>query len=496
MSTPDIFRTLFSHSKHAFWLDSSSADQPVSRCSSPGGEPPRTPPARFSILGGDPRELITYSVGACVRVESRNEIRNYNETIFQYLQRMTAERFAENHPQLPLQMNGGYVGYLGYECKADVSGVRTNRHKSDMPDAWFVFAERFLIVDHVHEELYLVGLEQGDDRNSCDRWFDEIEAILDEPGIEHDTPMTVNKGPILRFTPERTRSSYLEDIRECLEQIRRGESYEICLTNRLRTRLPKSVDPFELYCALRVLNPAPYAAFLRFGDVTVCCSSPERFLRISSVGRVESKPIKGTVPRGRSLAEDDTLRRELETSEKDRRENLMIVDLVRNDLSRSCIVGSVQVPRLMHVESYATVHQLVSTVVGWLERPRDVMNCVQAAYPMGSMTGAPKVRTMEIIDRLERSPRGIYSGTIGYVSLSGSADMNVVIRTAVLKDDQVEIGVGGAIVSMSNPQDEYDEVILKGRAIMQALALKVSGTPEYMVMHEGDSGYRDKLGII
>ncbi len=226
----------------------------------------------------------------------------------------------------------------------------------------------------------------------------------------------------LCFNLERSKSDYIRDIRSCLREIIAGESYEVCLTNRLRTRVQDNCDlnPFSVYCALRLVNPAPYSAFLRLSkDIAICCSSPERFIKISSDGFVESKPIKGTIKRGDSLESDEMLRNQLAMSVKDRSENLMIVDLVRNDLGQTCRMGSIAVPRLMHVESFATVHQLVSTVRGKLADGMSSVDCIRAAYPMGSMTGAPKVRTLDIIDRIECSARGAYSGSIGYLSLCG-----------------------------------------------------------------------------
>jgi len=227
----------------------------------------------------------------------------------------------------------------------------------------------------------------------------------------------------------RPEADYLMDVAQCQRQLRAGESYEICLTNRLR--LPAGADPLADYRRLRRINPAPYAAYLRFGELAVACSSPERFLRIDRDRRVESKPIKGTASHSADPVEDEQRRASLQRCAKTRAENLMIVDLLRNDLGRVSETGSVCVPSYLATETYATVHQLVSTIQGTLRPEVSAIGRARVCFPGGSMTGAPKHRTMEIIDRLEGEARGVYSGALGYFGLGGGADLNIVIRTPV-----------------------------------------------------------------
>jgi para-aminobenzoate synthetase len=276
------------------------------------------------------------------------------------------------------------------------------------------------------------------------------------------------------FRCGRGREQYLADIARCQAALAAGESYEVCLTDQISTSA--SPDPFELYRVLRRVNPAPFAAYLKLGEVAVLSSSPERFLSVDRDRRVQARPIKGTTPRSEDPVLDEELRAGLTQDEKTYAEHLMIVDLLRNDLGRVCEIDSVRVPELMVVEDYATVHQLISTVTGLLEDGRTPVECVRACFPGGSMTGAPKLRTMEIIDDIEREARGVYSGALGYFGVDGSVDLSIVIRTIVMRPGATTIGAGGAIVMQSDPQEEFDEILLKARAPMAAIAQAMTGS--------------------
>jgi para-aminobenzoate synthetase component 1 len=265
-----------------------------------------------------------------------------------------------------------------------------------------------------------------------------------------------------------THRGYLDAVTRVREYIVAGDIFQANLSQRLEA--PLEEDPWHLYRRLREVNPAPFAAYLDFEGVSVASASPERFLRVSPDGRVETRPIKGTRPRGISPLHDAAIGQALQESEKDRAENLMIVDLLRNDLSRVCRPGTVRVPELFLLERYQTVHHLVSTVEGTLAQGRDALDLLAAAFPGGSITGAPKVRAMEIIAELEPSRRGIYCGSIGYLSVSGAMDTSIVIRTLVCGGGRVTCSVGGGIVADSDPESEYQETLDKARGLITALA--------------------------
>ncbi|MES0832787.1 aminodeoxychorismate synthase component I [Nocardiopsis tropica] len=431
------FCHLYGDAEYAFWLDSSR----------PQG------PARFSFLGAATGEVLTYRVGGPVRVRDADGAEHHEPgSVFDALERRIG-RPGPAPTGLPFDFTGGYVGYLGYECKADTGGAAA--HTSSTPDAVWLRCDRFVAVDHVLGRTYAVcadGLPDGDD------WLARTLASLD--GLAPPAP-PAPPAPAADLAPllERPREGYVSDVKECLGQLTAGESYEICLTNRVRR--PADGDVLDFYRRMRAANPAPYAALLRLGGVSVLSASPERFLRVEADRTAESRPIKGTAPRHPDPATDARAAEELRTGAKTRAENLMIVDLLRNDLGKVCEVGSVEVPAFMYTESYATVHQLVSTVRGRLRPDVSTVEAVRACFPGGSMTGAPKVRTMEIIDRLESSARGVYSGALGYLSHTGTADLNIVIRTAVSADGELTIGAGGAIVLDSDPEEEYEEMLLK-----------------------------------
>jgi len=466
-STEALFERLFADAEHAFWLD--SADAP-------------TRLAQRSYLGtsaGAGRCVLEYDVetGTVHRSDAAGES-SQRISIFDLLDRELTKHAIEPPPaDLPPGLLGGFVGYLGYELKADCGSP--NVHRSDMPDALMMLANRLVAVDHVRRRTHLVVLCHGDEAEA-ESWLDEAEAavrdVLANPPEPRDASAFAAdpNGSHVSFSCGRGREQYLADIARSQAELAAGESYEVCLTDQIST--DASPNPFDLYRLLRRRNPAPFAAYLKLGEMAVVSSSPERFLSVDRERRVEARPIKGTSSRDADPVRDAALKAELTEDEKTYAEHLMIVDLLRNDLGRVCEVGSVSVPELMIVEDYSTVHQLISTVSGVLGADRSAAECARACFPGGSMTGAPKIRTMEIIDDIEDEARGVYSGAIGWFGVDGSLDLSIVIRTIVMRPGRTTIGAGGAIVMQSDPVDEFDELLLKARAPMSAIAETVTGS--------------------
>jgi para-aminobenzoate synthetase len=458
------FVALYGDSVDAFWLDSSR----------PG------PQARFSFMGdaaGPLGATVTYDVETGeVTIERGGEKEVRSESIFDYLE-SEQRRLRPLAADLPFDFDCGFAGYLGYELKADCGA--TAAHSSPLPDAAFVFADRLLAFDHTLGHTYLLCLHEPGNADAADDWLSTTAVHLstlgagetsEETGEDSSEPprcCSDESSPVSSHHLARPHARYLADIATCQERLRQGESYEVCLTNTVEAEIEEA--PLAVYRRLRRVNPAPFSSYLRFGDLAVLSSSPERFLSVDREGQVEARPIKGTSRRGETPEEDARLAARLREDEKNRAENLMIADLLRNDLGSVCAVGSVAVPALMEVETYETVHQLVSTVRGRLRPERSAPECVRACFPPGSMTGAPKLRTMEILDELEGGPRGVYSGAIGYFGAGGGCDLSVAIRAIVLDGGTASIGAGGAIVLQSDPEAEYREMLLKAAAPLRAI---------------------------
>lgn len=392
------------------------------------------------------------------------------------------ERLRDEHPASapaadaePRDGNGvlGWYGWFGYELGAHLDGVATS--PAETPDAAFLFVDRAIVFDHAARSTRLVWLEDETRSDETDAWAAQLAATVvhaDEasvPSVGGGHPAA--EAPAVRWRHDATR--YAELIAECQAAIVRGDAYQLCLTNRIDVDVHP--DPASAYLALRATSPSHHGGFLRFGDVALLSASPEQFLLVESDGMVSTKPMKGTRPRSEDPSTDRALRAELLASEKERAENLMIVDLMRNDLGRIAELGSVSVPSLLEVEEYAHVHQLVSTVRARIAPPATALDVVRAAFPAGSMTGAPKHSAMSILHELEQGPRGVYSGAFGRLGLDGSADLAMVIRSIVLTPEGASIGTGGGITALSDPDEEIEETRVKARALLAVLGAASSG---------------------
>ncbi len=458
--TETAFVALFGEAPNAFWLDSASGPADL---------------ARFSYMGaggGPLSALVSHDVAAgrlTQEVGDRREV--HGCALFDWLEQALAE-IAVDDGDLPFSFTGGFVGYLGYELAAECACLPLPRRSSPQPDALLLFADRLIAFDHLTGEAHVLALTTAHHRAGARHWVERTATAL-RAARTPPQPAPPNPDATTSFVLRRSATDYLGDIADCQELLGAGESYEICLTNELVG--PRCSDALALYRVLRAVNPSPFAAFLRLGAVEVCSSSPERFLALDRSRRLEARPIKGTIARGRSAHDDRAAATALRTAVKERAENLMIVDVLRNDLGRVAAVGSVRVPSLMAIETYETVHQLVSTVQARLRDGATITDALRASFPGGSMTGAPKLRTMELIDRLERRPRGVYAGAIGFLAANGSADLAIAIRTIVNSQAAMTIGSGGAITVQSEPAAELRELLLKARAPLDAVGLALHG---------------------
>ncbi len=416
---------------------------------------------RYSFIGFDPHLVLTTRGTRCTWRRRDGRVSQTEENPFEALRSALYEyRLEETPPGLPPFLGGG-MGYLAYElgrCLEKLPGAAVD--DLGLPELCFAFYDRVLAHDYREERTWLAAVHPEDPAAVLREARMELEA---EPP-EYPSPDGAREAS---FVSNFTREEYLEAVRRVKEYILAGDIYQANLSQRFRA--PLREHPWTLYRRLRRLNAAPFAAYFNVVEGQVLSSSPERFLK-GTGRRVETRPIKGTRPRSEDPEEDRRLAEELQASPKDRAELSMIVDLERNDLGRVCEYGSVQVEEHAVIEHYATVHHLVSTVVGELHEGRDVVDLLKASFPGGSITGAPKIRSMEIIDELEPTARSVYTGSIGYLGYNGNFDLNIAIRTVIVKGDSAYFQVGGGIVADSVPEDEYQETLDKGKAIFASLS--------------------------
>ncbi|WKY47989.1 aminodeoxychorismate synthase component I [Eubacteriaceae bacterium ES3] len=420
---------------------------------------------QYSFMGADPL-LIFKSKNDEIEISKKGKTSTKKGDPFAELNQLMGKYQLKYDTEFPFI--GGAVGYFGYDLCHHIERIpRTAVDDVKVPDCFMGFYDGILIVDHQTNKTWLaaLGIEE-DPQDLIDRL--KIKVELAEKRSKEEMPqLTLNEE--LAFKGNFTKEGYMDALDAIHEYIRAGDIYQTNLTQRFQCEL--QLSPLELYGVLRKINPAPFASFLDFGEGQIVSSSPERFIKVVDRA-IETRPIKGTMPRGKTPQEDAGNRKCLENSEKDKAELLMIVDLQRNDVGKICKSGTVKVPELYKLETYETVFHLVSTVVGQLKDDISPVDCVKATFPGGSITGAPKIRAMEIIDELEPTQRNIYTGSIGYLGFNGDLDLNIVIRTIVCKDGEGYFQVGGGIVWDSDNQLEYEETYHKGKALFEALKYK------------------------
>ncbi|MCY4155171.1 MAG: aminodeoxychorismate synthase component I [Gammaproteobacteria bacterium] len=415
---------------------------------------PRIDSGRYDIMSARPSGmLLTY--GEQTRIIRGNAVRHSNEDPFTLLRQELGERRV-NLSGFPFA--GGALGYFAYDLGRRLECLPTHcRDDINMPDLAVGLYDWALIVDHHRRRTWLIAAEGA--ALSAAEW-EELQGLFSRADPQPTRDYAVQSGLIKHTGKEQYQAAFTRLQR----YIRDGDCYQVNLAQRFSIEV--TGDSWSLYQRLRQLNPAPYSCFFRLDDGCILSSSPERFICVSG-DLVETKPIKGTIRRSVYAYEDKALAAQLLESEKDRAENLMIVDLLRHDIGKNCETGSVRVPQLFALESFASVHHLVSTVTGRLARGRHALDLLRGAFPGGSITGAPKLRAMEIIEELEIWRRSVYCGAIGYIGFDGSMDTNIAIRTLVHKDDRVWFWAGGGIVADSTPESEYRECFEKAAAIMR-----------------------------
>ncbi len=414
--------------------------------------------------------LVFKSKGEQIEIWEQGQSQRLSGNPFDVLKSLISRYrlFSSGYPPF----HGGAVGYFGYDlCHFVEKLPRESIDDLELPDCYLGFYDLVLSFDHLTGGLLISssGLPERklpERKKRARARLEEVLEILKKACIEDFSAEKEYNIP--EITSNFSRADYLNAVERAREYIRAGDIFQVNLSQRFMCS--QIASPFIIYERLCRINPAPFASFLNFPEVTIVSASPERFLRISG-RKVQTRPIKGTRPRGRDSLEDKRLSRELLDSEKDRAELIMIVDLERNDLGRVCEYGSVTVPKLITLETHPTVFHLVSTVEGVLKEGKDHIDCLKACFPGGSITGAPKIRAMEIIDEVEPNQRGIYTGSIGYIGFNGETDLNIVIRTMVITGGRIYFHAGGGIVADSDPEREYEETLHKVRALIEALTL-------------------------
>lgn len=426
--------TIFKGQEYSFILDSAMGEKRL---------------GRYSFISADPFKILKFKGSLKDPLEElREELKKYK---------------VKNKTHLPFI--GGAVGYLSYDLVHYIEDISESAIDDiEIPELYMGLYDWVIVVDHLERKTYLATPDLNISKES--EVAKKIIKIIEEKEINYSISTKSRKYQPVKLEANFKKLDYLEGIEQVRRYIKSGDIYQANLTQRFQGEI--EVSSYELYRDLRRNSPAPFGAFLNFGDVDILSNSPERFIQVRDK-TVETRPIKGTRPRGKTFKEDEALKLELLNSEKDRAELLMIVDLERNDLGRVCEIGTVEVPELFELEEYTNVHHLVATVKGKLREDNDLIDLIKATFPGGSITGAPKIRAMEIIDELEPTKRSVYTGSIGYFGFDDSLDLNIAIRTIIKKENKIYFQVGGGITWDSNPEEEYEETLHKAESIMRTV---------------------------
>ncbi len=428
---------------------------------------------RYSFIGSDPF-LIFRSHGCEITINREGKRERFINDPFNFLGNLLAQYRLDCH-SLPVPFCGGAVGYLSYDLCHFIEKLPGNaRDDLLLPESFMGFYDTVIAFDNLEHKAFVIStgfpeLNQAKKIKRATERIGEIKSRLANLQSTHNKSRLNSVFSHGIDTPLKAgfnRNEYIAAVEKAKQYIIDGDIFEVNLSQRFEAEL--NITPYELYQRLRSLNPAPFGCYLGFDEVTVVSASPERFLRLQG-NSVETRPIKGTRPRGKNNQHDQKLADELLSSSKDRAENIMIVDLERNDLGRVCRYGSIRVTELAILEVYPTVFHLTSTIIGKLEAGKSAIDLLKATFPGGSITGAPKIRAMEIIDELEPTRRSIYTGSIGYVGFNGDLDLNIAIRTFIVKGEKAYFQVGGAVVYDSDPKDEYKETLHKAKAMIDSL---------------------------
>jgi anthranilate synthase component I len=459
MLTPvSAFLKIAEHSDYAFLLESVEGGEQV---------------ARYSFLGKDPF-LILRSRGGRTIVDRAGQTSESDKPFIAMVRELMAGFHAPFVPGLP-RFTGGAVGYLGYDAAAWFEPVDLQKDAEEQDEAAFMLFDTVLAFDHVRHRILIIANARITGDEDLESLYQFACARIEF--VERELERTLSRvpagqAPPLDVTSNVTRDEFERMVRTAKEYIAAGDVYQVVLSQRFESAL--TADPFTVYRALRHVNPSPYMYFLRVGDRSIVGSSPEMLVRVEG-RKVQTHPIAGTRPRGRSEEEDLRLGEELKRNEKERAEHVMLVDLGRNDVGRVAAYGSVRVPTYMTRERYSHVMHLVSVVEAKLDDHHDRLDALVACFPAGTVSGAPKVRAMEIIAELENRRRGVYAGAVGYVDFAGNLDFCITIRTVVIENGRAYVQAGAGIVADSNPTAEYEETRDKARAVIRALELAQAG---------------------